>query len=68
MLSILEELVEAANDKIHASLEAWLIEHMEHWPGPSISSYTSRVYYKGTCSCGSSIDITLVLDTVMRHG
>ena len=65
---IYTSLIWAAQLKRAALLEQWLVQHMEHYPGPRLENMVDSTIQRGVCSCGTAVELTIVTTVVMRSG
>lgn len=66
-MDLLAKLLWGAALKRAASLEAWLVAHVEHYPGPRIEARPATPFTQmAACSCGASAEFTVVVSMETR--
>lgn len=66
-MDVLTKLLWGAALRRAAALEAWLVQHMEHYPGPRIEAHPASPFTQhAACSCGASADFTIVVSMDTR--
>lgn len=61
-MDLLAKLLWGAALKRASALEAWLVLHCEHYPGPKVEACPSTPFTQmAACSCGASAEFTIVV-------
>lgn len=66
-MDVLTSLLMAATFKKARVLEQWLIAHRVCYPAPALEFSDDNTFETGHCSCGSVLELTVVIDIVIKE-
>ncbi len=66
-MDVLTSLLMAATFKKARVLEQWLVNHRACYPAPALSFSDDNTFEVGNCSCGSMLELTVIVDVVIKE-
>jgi hypothetical protein len=66
-MDVLTSLLMGATFKKARVLEQWLVTHRACYPAPALEFSDDNAYETGRCSCGSILELTVVIDLVVKE-
>lgn len=63
---ILTSLMFTATLRKAACLEQWLVNHKNCYPGPRVAFADDNMFTDAACTCGETLELTVIIDVVPR--